>query len=65
MKIVIEYDGKRYVSKATDEKVDKEAADSLYAQLSEMEKIQVELEDGGWLLMQRDALRRAVILILP
>ena len=65
MKIVIEYQGKRYEGGESAEKTPKELAETLFTEFSSMEKLKMELTGGGFLVMGKQALQSAVVMILP
>lgn len=56
MKIIINYAGKEYISKSTDEMNAEDAKDHFYKGLERFEKLEVELENG-WLLLPTDAVK--------
>lgn len=65
MNLVIDYDGKRYISKK--ENVEKEnvinMANSLLQNIDNLSKLQVEIE-GGYLILGPEAIRRCVIMVM-
>lgn len=61
MFIKIFYDGNEFTSKS-DKSTACQTADMLYDNLSTADKFQLELADGGHLIMGEEAIRRAVII---
>lgn len=65
MRIVVEYHGKVYKSKETCEVSVEEAANAVYENFSTLNKIKLDLEDGGYLVLGERALQSAVFMFLP
>lgn len=65
MKLEITIDGKTYVSVATDKVTPSEAAEQIYNQIDAYTKLKVDLEDGGVLVIGKEAVQRAVIIFKP
>lgn len=65
MKVVVEYQGKRYESKCNADITPAEAVEVLYKNFSNTTKFTMELADGGNLILGERALQSAVILFLP
>ena len=59
--ITIIHEGENYKSKLTDELSAKDAKDAIYAKLEEFKKLEMELEDGGFLLIPENALKGCLI----
>jgi hypothetical protein len=60
--MIIKIDGLTYQTKKSNELTAKEIQNKLYENFAGMEKLQCDLDDGGFLLMGRDALQRAQII---
>lgn len=65
MKVVIEYQGKRYESVETTDPTPEEVSESIFKDLALMQKFKMNLADGGVLILGDRALQSAVILVLP
>lgn len=65
MQIIIDYNGKTYKSKEASEVSQDKAFDAIYDDFEMMQKLNIELEDGGRLIMGTEALRRAIIKVMP
>lgn len=65
MKIVIEYAGKTYESAETDDISQEAAFDDIYKQFEDMNKLSVDLANGGKLILGRDALQMAAVMVMP
>lgn len=63
--IVVHYDGLMFETKDTDEATPAQLCEALYENLESVDKLKLELKDGSILMMPKDAVRRAVILIVP
>lgn len=64
MKMIIDYAGNRYETPATDEATAKETKDALYSQLENINKLEFQLEGGGFLLLGQKAVESCAIQIL-
>ncbi len=65
MKLVIEYQGKQYESVENTNHTCEEIADAIYENFSEMTKFQLEMPNGGILILGERALKSAVFIFLP
>ena len=64
MKILL--DGATYIGKAADEDTDVEKiADRGFESINRLNKMQLQLEDGSWLLLRDEQMKRAVVLVCP
>jgi hypothetical protein len=59
----VEYQGKTYKTKATDKISQDKVAEELYKNLSNMDRLKMELEDGSIIILGKIALQSAVIRI--
>ena len=59
----IHYEGRTYFGKALGGGQLAELKDNLYGVINQMEKIELELEDGGYLLMRKECLQKAIIIL--
>jgi len=59
--ITIIHEGETYKSKLTDELSAKDMKDTIYAQLEDLAKLELELEVGGFLLISENALKSCLI----
>ena len=59
MYIELILDGKKYRSKESEKMKAKELADEVFNMIPDMDKFQIELTDGGHLVLGKDALQRA------
>jgi hypothetical protein len=64
MKMIIHYDGNTYETPSTDEATVADCAEALYSDLQRMNKLKIELKDGGFLLLGEQAVRRCAIMVL-
>ncbi len=64
MKIEITIDGKTYITKCGEESA-KEIADGMYEKFDVFTKLKTQLEDGSYLLIGKEAVQRAVIIVKP
>jgi hypothetical protein len=62
--IEIHYEMEVYKSKVTKNITALEAKDAMFEVLDQMNKIEIELEKGGYLLLGKDAVQKATILCL-
>lgn len=65
MHMIVEYEGKVYRTKETDEVAVAEAVDRLWPHMDDLDKFKMELDDGSVLLLGKEACRRAVFLVVP
>lgn len=65
MKVIVEYQGKRYESKENTEHSPDEVAEMFYENFDSMRKFQMKLADGGSLILGERALQSAVVMFLP
>jgi len=61
--VTIKYEGETYKSALTDELSAKDMKDTIYAQLEDVNKMEMELEGGGFLLLPGNAFKGCVIQI--
>ena len=61
--LTIKYEGETYKSALDEEHSAKDAKDILYAQLEDFNKLEMELEGGGFLLLPENAIKGCVIQI--
>ncbi len=64
MRMIIDYAGNRYETPATDEVTAEQAKDALYSQLEKLNKLELQLEGGGFLLLGPKAVESCAIQIL-
>ena len=62
MYMEIKIDGLTYRTKKSNEATAKEVQNKLYENFNEMEKLQCDLDDGGFFVMGKAALQRAQII---
>jgi hypothetical protein len=60
MRIVVNYAGKEYVSKSSSEGTAEQAKDMFYERLENLNKLELELENG-WVLLPPDAMKACTI----
>jgi len=59
MRMKLISNGITYVGKITDKQTAKKIADIMFDQISTMDRLQLELEDGNFLVIGNDALQNA------
>jgi len=64
MKVIINYDGKEYVSESTSEYTAEQAIEVFYERLEITNKFKVKLESGGILLLPSDAVKGCTMLFI-
>ena len=64
MRIEIEYNDKKYVSKDSSEDEAENVMERLYENFDDVEKFKMQLDDETWLLMGKEACSRAVFKVL-
>lgn len=64
MKMIIDYAGNRYETPETDEATAEQTKTALYEQLERLNKLELQLKDGGFLLLGSDAVKLCAIQIL-
>ena len=64
MKIVIHYQGEQYQSKEACDVTAETAATNFYEGVSESDVFKMELQDGGYVVLGKEALLRAAVLFL-
>ena len=57
----LEYQGKTYKTKTTDQTDQDKAVETIYENLAKMDRMKMDLEDGSILIIGKDALQSAVI----
>ena len=62
VQISIDYDGKTYLSKPSEEATALETKDAIFEVIAQMNKLELELETGDFLVMGGRALQSAVLL---
>jgi len=65
MKIIIHYDGKTWRSGEMTNPMAEDQMDKFYDNLAEANKFRMYLEDGGYILLPKEAIQRSVIEIRP
>ena len=65
MNIEIILDGQKYVGKKSDELTQAKAVSAMYENWSDFNKLKVDLEDGSVMLIGKDAVQRAVVIVKP
>lgn len=63
MQIVVMLDNQKYVSKTTTEVEQSTAVKAMYEKMESLNKLQLDLEDGSVLLIGKDAVQRAAIIV--
>ena len=61
MRLIIYVNGLTFKSKSTSEMTAEKAKDVYYAHLEKMNKLEVNLDDGGFLIIGEQALKNAVL----
>jgi hypothetical protein len=64
MKLIVEYGGKTYESIEDNSTSAEQVKTAMYNMFEESTKLQLELKDGGYLLLGRDAVRSCAVIIL-
>ena len=62
MQLTIHINGLTFKSKATDEMTAEKAKSVFYEQFEKMNKLEMETEDGGFLIIGEQALQNAVLI---
>jgi len=59
MTVFVTLDGETYKSKATDEIGHVELTEKVFGMMADMDRFKLELENGDWLVIGKDAVQRA------
>jgi len=59
MTVFVTIDGGTYKSKATDEIGHVDLAEKVFGMMADMDRFKLELENGDWLVIGKDAVQRA------
>lgn len=62
MKMIVRYEGVEYVSQDTDEMSAEDAAEQCYQFAEDTSKLRMILEDGGFLVLPKEAAQRCVVI---
>lgn len=64
MKIIIDYNGKTYESRQSTTTTVEQMKQAIYSGFDDFMELEVELKDGGYLILGREAVRSCAIIIL-
>jgi len=59
MQMILRYEGGLYFSKRTDEVSTSETVEEFYEKFLQLDKLKIDLEDGGFLVLGKEAIVRS------
>ena len=63
MQITIKYEGEYFTSPHTDESTVEAFTETMYEIGAELDRFKMQLEDGGWIVLPSDAVKKCVFII--